>query len=52
MLVMFDLKAAFNSVNKVSLDARLQDKGIPMKATAIGHTLPRVQGYIAATKLR
>jgi hypothetical protein len=52
MLVMFDLKAAVSSVNKVSLDARLQDKGIPMKAKTIGHTLVRVQGYIAATKLR
>jgi hypothetical protein len=28
-LVAFDLKGAFNRVNKISLDARLKAKGIP-----------------------
>ncbi|THC88360.1 hypothetical protein EYZ11_012191 [Aspergillus tanneri] len=31
-LVAFDLKGAFNGVNKTSLDARLRAKGIPSKA--------------------
>jgi hypothetical protein len=31
-LVAFDLKGAFNGVNKRSLDARLQAKGILIKA--------------------
>jgi len=31
-LVAFDLKNAFNSVNAETLDARLEEKGIPMKA--------------------
>lgn len=31
-LVAFDLKGAFNGVNKISLDARLQSKGIPAVA--------------------
>lgn len=31
-LVAFDLKGAFNGVNQISLDARLQSKGIPLVA--------------------
>jgi ribonuclease HI len=31
-LVAFDLKGAFNGVNKITLDARLKEKGIPTKA--------------------
>jgi hypothetical protein len=31
ILVAFDLKGAFNGVNKMSLDTRLREKGIPIK---------------------
>ncbi|CEJ62645.1 Putative Reverse transcriptase [Penicillium brasilianum] len=35
-LIAFDLKGAFNGVNKISLDARLRAKGIPAVARNIG----------------